>query len=44
MANDSYTAFHALVDIITSPAKAFDGSKSHSTWLWLPLVLGLALA
>ena len=44
MANDTYTAFNALVDIITSPAKAFDGIKPHNSWFWLPMLIGIALA
>ena len=44
MAENSYTAFNAMVDIIASPTKAFDGIKSHSSWFWLPLLLGIALA
>ena len=44
MANSSYSAFNALVDIIASPAKAFDGIKSHTSWFWLPLLISIALA
>ena len=44
MADNSYSAFNALVDIITSPAKAFDGIKSHNSWFWLPLLLGIGFA
>ncbi|NNK51495.1 MAG: hypothetical protein HKO99_07860, partial [Xanthomonadales bacterium] len=44
MANESYTVFNAMVDIVASPGKAFDGIKPHTKWLWWPLLIGIALA
>ena len=44
MANESYTVFNAMVDIVASPGKAFDGIKPHPKWLWWPLLIVIALA
>lgn len=44
MAEQSYGVFNALVDIVASPAKAFDGIRPHKSWFWLPLLLGIALS
>ncbi len=44
MASNSYTAFNALVDIIASPAKAYDEVKQHTSWLWWPLLIGMLSA
>lgn len=44
MASTTYSAFNALVDIIASPAKAFDGIKNHRSWFWWPLLIAVALS
>jgi hypothetical protein len=44
MANTSYTVFNAMVDIVASPGKALDQIKPHTRWLWVPLLISMALA
>ena len=44
MSESNYTVFNAMVDIITSPGKALDAVKSHTSWLWWPLLINLLLA
>ena len=44
MSENSYTAFNAMVDIIASPGKALDEVKSHTSWLWWPLLISIGLA
>ena len=43
MANNNYTVFNALVDIIASPGKALDQVREHTSWLWAPLLITVAL-
>ena len=42
--NNNYTVFNAMVDIVASPGKALDAVKSHTSWLWWPLVINILLA
>ena len=44
MTDQSYTVFNAMVDIVASPGKALDEIKSHTSWLWWPLLINLLLA
>lgn len=44
MSENNYTAFNAMADIITSPTKAFEHIRNHTSWLWYPLIIGLGLA
>ena len=44
MAQNSYTPFNAMVDIVASPGKALDHIKDHTAWLWWPLLISMALA
>ena len=44
MAEKSYTVFNAMVDIVAAPGKALDEIKPHTTWLWYPLLISIALA
>ena len=44
MADNSYSMFNAMVDIIASPGKALDEIKSHTSWLWWPLLISILLA
>ena len=44
MADNSYTPFNAMVDIVASPGKALDEIKKHTAWLWWPLLISMALA
>ena len=44
MADNSYTVFNAMVDIVASPGKALDNVKHHTSWLWAPLLITIALA
>jgi hypothetical protein len=44
MPGQSYSVFNALVDIIASPGTALDEVKSHTSWLWWPLLISLLLA
>ncbi len=34
MADNSYTPFNAMVDIVASPGKALDEVKKHTAWQW----------
>jgi len=44
MSGNSYTAFNAMTDIITSPSKAYDEIKQNTSWLWWPLLITMAVA
>jgi hypothetical protein len=44
MADSSYSMFNAMVDIIAAPGKALDEIKSHTSWLWWPLLISVLLA
>jgi len=44
MADSSYSIFNAMVDIIAAPGKALDEIKSHTSWLWWPLLISVLLA
>jgi len=44
MAENSYSVFNAMVDIIAAPGKALDEVKPHTAWLWWPLLISIALA
>ena len=44
MADNSYSIFNAMVDIIAAPGKALDEIKSHTSWLWWPLLISILLA
>jgi hypothetical protein len=44
MSENSYSMFNAMVDIITAPGKALDEIKSHTSWLWWPLIITVFLA
>ena len=44
MAERSYTVFNAMVDIVAAPGKALDEIKDHTSWLWFPLLISIALA
>jgi len=44
MAENSYSVFNAMVDIVASPGKALDEIKSHTSWLWWPLLITILLA
>ncbi len=44
MNDHSYTVFNAMTDIVASPAKALDEVKSHTSWLWWPLLTSIVLA
>lgn len=44
MNQNSYTVFNAMVDIVAAPGKALDNVKSHTAWLWWPLLVSIALA
>jgi hypothetical protein len=44
MAEKSYTVFNAMVDIVASPGKALEEIKPHTSWLWWPLLISIALA
>lgn len=44
MSENSYTVFNAMVDIVASPGKALDEVKSHTSWLWWPLLISIGLA
>lgn len=39
-----YSVFNAMVDIVAAPGKALDEIKSHTSWLWWPLIITLSLA
>ena len=44
MSDSSYSMFNAMVDIIAAPGKALDEIKSHTSWLWWPLLISILLA
>ena len=44
MAENSYSVFNAMVDIVASPAKALDEIKTHTSWFWWPLLTTILLA
>ena len=44
MTANSYSVFNAMADIVASPAKALDEIKTHTSWLWLPLLITLLMA
>lgn len=44
MADGSYSMFNAMVDIVAAPGKALDEIKSHTAWLWWPLLISILLA
>ena len=44
MTESSYSVFNAMVDIVAAPGKALDEIKSHTSWLWWPLLISIALA
>jgi len=44
MADSSYSMFNAMADIIAAPGKALDEIKSHTSWLWWPLLITMLLA
>lgn len=44
MTDTSYSVFNAMVDIVASPGKALDEIKSHTSWLWWPLLIMMLLA
>lgn len=44
MADNSYTLFNAMIDIVASPGKALDNVREHTSWLWAPLLISIALA
>jgi len=39
MSNSNYGVMNAMVDIITSPSRAWDEIREHTGWLWVPLLL-----
>ena len=44
MTENTYSVFNAMVDIFAAPGKALDEVKSHTSWLWWPLLTGIVLA
>lgn len=44
MPDKSYSVFNAMVDIVASPGKALDEIKTHTAWLWTPLLITILLA
>ena len=44
MTDNSYSMFNAMVDIIATPGKALDEIRSHTAWLWWPLIITILLA
>ncbi|MFT7564922.1 MAG: hypothetical protein ACI8ZT_002585, partial [Bacteroidia bacterium] len=44
MSETTYTVFNAMTDIFASPGKALDEVKSHTSWLWWPLLINIGLA
>jgi hypothetical protein len=44
MAEKSYTAFNAMVDIVAAPGRALDEVKTRTSWLWWPLLISILLA
>ena len=43
MAENSYTIVNAMVDIFAAPGKALDNIKPHTSWLWAPLLISIAM-
>jgi len=43
MAEGSYSVLNAMVDIVAAPATALDEIKSHTSWLWWPLLISIVL-
>lgn len=43
MTDNSYSVFNAMVDIVAAPGKALDEIKSHTSWLWWPLLISMLL-
>jgi len=43
MSDNSYSVFSAMVDIVAAPGKALDEIKSHTSWLWWPLLISILL-
>lgn len=39
MSNSNYGVMNAMVDILTSPSRAWDEIREHTGWLWVPLIL-----
>lgn len=44
MSDANYTVFNAMVDIFTSPGKALEEVRNHTSWLWWPLLISIVLA
>lgn len=44
MAENTYTVFNAMVDIVASPGKALEEIRHHKAWLWWPLLVSILLA
>jgi len=44
MSDTNYSVLNAMTDIIASPGKALDAVKQHTSWLWWPLLISIALA
>jgi hypothetical protein len=44
MAENTYTVFNAMVDIVASPGKALEEIRHHNAWLWWPLLVSILLA
>lgn len=44
MAEKPYTMFNAMIDIVASPGKALEEVKPHTSWLWPPLLISIAVA
>jgi hypothetical protein len=44
MAENSYSVLNAMVDIVAAPRTALSEVKTHASWLWWPLLIGILLA
>ena len=44
MAENSYSVFNAMVDIVASPGRALDEIKKNTRWFWFPLLITIVLA
>ena len=44
MTEKSYSVFNAMVDIVAAPRQALGEVKSHSSWMWWPLLINMLLA
>jgi len=44
MTENSYSVFNAMVDIVASPRTALGEIKTHSGWMWWPLLINLLLS